>query len=659
MIFVGACGPDLSKFSSTPDIVRGQLLLTIDANKYRALLNNNDLKYPEILWGPKEEPIKTNEQKDIMIAQISVPDEMDPKIVAEKLISQPGVLSVDPNYISYPMENGTTLTDDTGDQGGSEQDVRIINGREIFASDIKANINNIPSYLPNDPLVTGSNIQQYWLDLIGVPSIWYALYFYQGLLLLPEDSANYAQQVNGDAKDVPFQKIIEGGTALESSRSDPQYNTIGIAVIDNGFDLENEDMAGQWLINVKEAEGCYNESTNTITGNLKDCNNGKDEDGNGYRDDIIGTKIVAEAGSAILYEDYHYKYAHGTHVAGIISSLHNNDKGGAGICPTCRVLPVNAAIPTKLNRIVTSDEVKGGNAPTMNLGLPDNLVIKALNYIVYFPQRVDIINLSIGKFQFSRAFSVAIDKAAKDTLIVAAAGNEDTDRLSYPAADSKVLGVSAIGGDGTQEKYYDKVYFSNFGNHISISAPGASIGSIIPEDCPEKKLGGECTASMQGTSQAAPIVAGVVGLIWSIVLYNELNGPNARASSAAQVPFSPEYWKNRIVASADRAMYSAGVNYWYQSNQGGIQENTVVDGYQYLGSGLVNAVYALLEFNAESIPLPEDTRRLGKNVEFLGCSLPMGDSKYSSARRDGFVILIILLMMGLIGFCLKSTRPRL
>jgi len=164
------------------------------------------------------------------------------------------------------------------------------------------------------------------------------------------------------------------------------------------------------------------------------------------------------------------------------------------------------------------------------------------------------------------------------------------------------------------------------------------------------------SASLPGTSQAAPIVAGVVGLIWSIVLYNELNGPNARGRSAADIPFSPEYWKNRIVESADRSMYSAGVNYWYQSNQGGIQGNTVVDGYQYLGSGLVNAVYGLLEYNGESVPLPETSKRLGNNVEFLGCSLLTGNSKYLNAKNDGFMILVILLLMGLVGFCLKTSK---
>ncbi|WP_180349975.1 S8 family serine peptidase [Bacillus sp. D386] len=104
-------------------------------------------------------------------------------------------------------------------------------------------------------------------------------------------------------------------------------------------------------------------------------------------------------------------------------------------------------------------------------------------------------------YESSKALNDAVQAAyKKDVLIVAAAGNDQTTRPTFPAALQNVLSVSST------TKFDKKSYFSNYGTSIDLAAPGSEITSTLPNN----KSG-----SMSGTSMASPIVAGAAALILS------------------------------------------------------------------------------------------------------------------------------------------------
>ncbi|MEW6359154.1 MAG: S8 family serine peptidase [Planctomycetota bacterium] len=125
-----------------------------------------------------------------------------------------------------------------------------------------------------------------------------------------------------------------------------------------------------------------------------------------------------------------------------------------------------------------------------------------------------VLNFSFGSYSRSSMEMRAIHAlSGSRTLMVAAAGNDDTDRPMFPAAYDAVLAVAAVTQAGAKTSY------SNYGKHIGLSA--------APEEIVERKFEGiEFHAGMGlarytymirgGTSLAAPRVAAVAASIWSI-----------------------------------------------------------------------------------------------------------------------------------------------
>ena len=175
---------------------------------------------------------------------------------------------------------------------------------------------------------------------------------------------------------------------------------------------------------------------------------------------------------------------HGTHVAGIAGANTNNSIGVAGVCWGCDLLAV---------KVLDAD----------GYGL-DSWVANGIRYAadwgVAFGKRT-IINLSLGGPYESSVIRDAVSYAqSHGALVVAAAGNQGTNTPFYPAAYPGVIGVSATDSNDQWAS------FSNYGSYVDIAAPGVDILSTYP--------GGYYTR-LDGTSMAAPHVAGVAGLVWS------------------------------------------------------------------------------------------------------------------------------------------------
>ena len=130
-------------------------------------------------------------------------------------------------------------------------------------------------------------------------------------------------------------------------------------------------------------------------------------------------------------------------------------------------------------------------------------------------RRIDVLNLSLGAYTWNDRPPVEIQQAiarlGTDTVVVAAAGNNSSDRRFWPAAFDSVLAVGALSADGTRQ-----ADFSNFGPWVDAWAPGEQVASSFvtfdgPEDeAPGADIDADCFkgfASWSGTSFAAPRVA--------------------------------------------------------------------------------------------------------------------------------------------------------
>ena len=184
---------------------------------------------------------------------------------------------------------------------------------------------------------------------------------------------------------------------------------------------------------------------------------------------------------------------HGTHVAGIIAALANNDVGITGVS-TCRlhVWKIFDDEPDPDD----GEYYVNGDAYLRALGAARRVGIKALN-------------LSIGGTASSRTEQILFRRLeAAGVTVVAAMGNEfqDGNPTSYPAAYKGVFAVGAVA------ETLRRSVFSNTGRHIAISAPGSNILSTLPMRGSDA-LDETEYAAWSGTSMATPHVAAAAGLV--------------------------------------------------------------------------------------------------------------------------------------------------
>ena len=173
--------------------------------------------------------------------------------------------------------------------------------------------------------------------------------------------------------------------------------------------------------------------------------------------------------------------SHGTHVAGIIAAVHNNGVGIVGVAPECRLLPV-----TVTNLYGQTDAV----------WLSEGIVWAADN-------GADILNISIGLSSGSTLLRSAIQyAAARGCVIVCSGGNTPTLPVVYPARYPETIAVSA-----TDNR--DAILgISARGAENDVAAPGGNVLSTW-----HLWSSPNTYEFRSGTSQAAPVVAGVAALV--------------------------------------------------------------------------------------------------------------------------------------------------
>ena len=167
---------------------------------------------------------------------------------------------------------------------------------------------------------------------------------------------------------------------------------------------------------------------------------------------------------------------HGTAVAGTVSPASNNQLGVAGVSWNTPILPIRVL-----------DANGSGSYSAISNG------------ITYAADRgAKVINLSLGGTSSSRTLQDAVNYAwNKQSVLVAAAGNNGNNVTFYPAACTNVVAVSATDANDVRPSW------SNFGSYVDVSAPGANILSLF---------GADQYAAWNGTSFSCPVASGVVAL---------------------------------------------------------------------------------------------------------------------------------------------------
>ncbi len=255
--------------------------------------------------------------------------------------------------------------------------------------------------------------------------------------------------VDGGAQD--YLSIIRAYDAWDLSQGSED---IIIGVIDTGADLDHEDLAGNLFIN--EAEII----------------NGIDDDNNGFIDDRTGYDFADD--DADPQSD---GSGHGSQVGGLAAANTDNGIGIAGLGFRSKLAPLKAFLTTT----------------TASEGNYEAIIYAADN-------GYDVINLSWGSINtFSQFNQDIIDYAVleNDVVVIAAGGNSNSEVNFYPAAYEHVLSVGATELNDTKSS------FATYGNFIDISAPGSAIYTTT----------NDTYGNFWGSSFAAPIVAGVAGLI--------------------------------------------------------------------------------------------------------------------------------------------------
>ena len=278
---------------------------------------------------------------------------------------------------------------------------------------------------------------------------------------LTPDDPNYVDQW-----ETPFLQMPD---AWEIETGDP---SIIMAIVDTGADLDHVDLEPNIWSNPGEVP-----------------DNGLDDDANGFVDDVHGWDFV-DASSLPGRGDFEDRdndpsdeTGHGTHVTGIAGARGNNGVGIAGVAWYCTLMPVRSGFA-----------IIGGGTFLQDDDSAAGIIYAADN-------GAHIINMSWGDQINSFVIRDAVEYAyQKGCVLVAAAGNERSEAVLYPAALRQVISVSAT------DENDEHSYFANAGAGVDIAAPGSVVWSTHIDDRYRRE---------SGTSMAAPHVVGAAALLLS------------------------------------------------------------------------------------------------------------------------------------------------
>lgn len=195
---------------------------------------------------------------------------------------------------------------------------------------------------------------------------------------------------------------------------------------------------------------------------------------------------------------------HGTHVAGTVAAVTNNNTGVAGVAYNAKIVPVRVLGKCGGYTSDIADGIIWASGGTVS-GVSANA------------NPADVINMSLGGGgACSSTTQNAINTARNNgAVIVVASGNDNDNANNYnPGNCAGVVNVASTGRNG------GRAYYSNYGTSIDVAAPGGAMNSandsngiLSTYNTGSTTPGSDSYGYSQGTSMAAPHVAGVAALI--------------------------------------------------------------------------------------------------------------------------------------------------
>ncbi|WP_373497960.1 S8 family serine peptidase [Desulfococcus sp.] len=320
---------------------------------------------------------------------------------------------------------------------------------------------------------------------------------------------NTGQWVNGSAGTPGAD--ISAVAAWDTETGDPG---MVIAVIDSGVAFEHPDLI---------------QNVWTNGGEIPD--NGLDDDGNGYADDVHGWDFVNGDGNPSDYSRDLYGDGHGTHVAGVIAAAGDNGIGTTGVMWRAQIMALQVFDLFQVNAFE---------------GIQNTLILAAVEYAVENGAR--IINCSFGGYGRSAAlFDIFSFADQNGVLVMAAAGNENrsNDLLPvYPAGYDlpNIVSVTAVDEDGGLAAY------SNFGPaSVDLAAPGGNFFSNIYSTTPP---GRDVLFSEDFEAGAAAWETGYAFEGWSIAFRDDFGSSVIQDSVADYHENEASYIQTRVPIDA-------------------------------------------------------------------------------------------------------------
>jgi len=410
-------------------------------------------------------------------------------------------------------------------------------------------------------------------------------------------------------------KVIEAWEYFIANGQIPGDRTVLLASVDTGVDYTHPDLENNIWINQGEIPSTIfptvdSNNDDYVTAeeviaylsdnnmdyysgdgiNLRDAlqpaspfTNSSDDDGDGYTDDLIGWDPSGYSGAddndpmPKAGVPNNSTWAHGTHVAGILSAVTDNNIGMASTGFRCSVISVKCSRENQ-------------NEPYVNDGYTGIYYAARAGY---FAGTFTIINNSWGGSGYSSYEQTQINTAHNTygAVIVAAAGNGldypnygEEYASHYPSSYTNVISVAAIGCNGIWG------HWATYHESVDLSAPGENITSLII---------GTGYEAWDGSSMASPNAASCIGLLKAF--YPEMN--NADLETA-------------IIESADPFIYDINTESYLEGRLG----SGMVDVYQAIGSvSFPNIIYdsyslAMTEGDGDSIFNPGETAELRVSI---------------------------------------------